>query len=437
MADKVKRVCDWSEVKQGEVFVIHKQTREFQRLGVYQPDGTALTIQGNYVQVYGGRNILRAPAVMDNPPKQEVDVIEIGDHKLYKAFANRYLTKPNEYTGADPEIFVVRGVKPSLLPAYKFLPTQKEAKGVRRRMPQNNYDYPNTDQQSYAYRDGFAAEYFVYPVACHSYVVDYVRDGLMRVLKAAKEFDKTARLTIKNTFTIPTITMNAAKDEDIAFGCKPSINAYGDEPQAPDDPRKFKLRFTGGHVHLGCANLDKAKAEEMVKAMDIMAAIPAVAMFEHLDSPVRRQYYGRAGEYRMPKHGLEYRVLSNAWLCAPAITHLLFNLVRVGGKIGYAGRTKELGLSEEKVREIINFCDVRAARKFVEENSKFYASLLSADGAHTTEKGWLKVTQEGVESLYEDVDAIDKNWHFTGTKWRTHSEGEKCDWGKMCRSLTN
>jgi len=40
----------------------------------------------------------------------------------------------------------------------------------------------------------------------------------------------------------------------------------------------------------------------------------------------RRRYYGLPGEYRLPKHGLEYRTLSNFWLRAYPLYDLMSGL---------------------------------------------------------------------------------------------------------------
>ena len=443
-----KRTCDWTEVKPGEVFIVHKQTKAFESIGMYQPVGTPLTIEAGYVKVFGTKDALVAhpsnpkydqlnyygPKV---PPKQEVEVVDPKGFGAVRKFATISAERPCSMTGSDPEIFVTRGVKNSLLPAFKFLPTQKDAtKDVTR--PKNAYDY-GVGPDSTVYRDGFAAEYYVRPVACHAYLVDYIRDGLIKVEAAAKKFDATAKLTIKNTFTVPATTMAAAKDEDVAFGCMPSLHAYGDKPNLPTDARGFKLRFAGGHVHLGGTFTPDA-ALEVVKSIDIVAAIPAVAIFAHQDSPVRRQFYGRAGEYRTPKHGIEYRTLSNGWLAGPAITHLMLNLVRAGARVGLHDYRKYFGMDEEQVKEIINFCDVKTARAWLAKHEQIFMKLITSDGVYTTGNGalkaWQMITQGGLEEIYPDPDDIPKNWLFTGTKWATHSEGPKCDWGKVCRATT-
>ena len=442
-----KHKCNWSEVKPGEVFIVHKPTKAWEGIGMYQAPGTPLTIEAGYIRVFGQKQNLLVHPTNPNyeklnyygpkePVKQEVEVVDPNDFTVAERVAAMSTTHINNMTGCDPEIFVMAGAKPRLLPAFKFLPTQKEVM-QKVKPPRGTYSYDGTPTAA-AYRDGFAAEYYTYPISCHSFLVDYIRAGLKKVLAAAQAHDKTAKLTMRNTFTISAATMNAATDDDVALGCMPSLNAYGNEPKLPDNGRAFKLRFTGGHVHLGMTPPSEKVAAEIVKGCDIAAAIPAVAIFANMDSPVRRQFYGRAGEFRIPKHGVEYRTLSNAWLTGPAITHLMLNLVRIGAKIGKNGYTKYFDLDPERVQEIINFCDVDGARKWLAKHDNLFQTLLCGDGVYITGnagmKAWQKVTQGGVEEIYKDTEDVPKNWLFSDG-WIGHSDGKKCDWGKMCRSM--
>ena len=430
-----KRVCNWTEVKPGEVFVVHKQTKRWSDL-TYQRDGVPLTIERGYVATYPHKQQIlihpSSPAFKRHYDqtiatiKQEVEIVDPENFGNEEKINMMPQGKINGTTGCDPEIFAVRGKTGRLIPAWKYLPTQKEAQ------VSNKGAYARS---AWAYRDGFAAEYYTQPAGCHAYLVDYIREGLQRVLIAAQKFDDTARLTIKNTYTISTLTMNAAKDEDVALGCMPSMNAYKDDPLLPTDGKKFKLRFAGGHVHLGIGALGADRAIRTVKGCDLIAGVTSVALFASLDTPVRRRFYGRAGEFRLPRHGLEYRVLSNAWLMAPAVTHLVLNLVRIGAKVGANDYTKYFDLPEEKVREIINFCDVDSARKWCDSHLDVLNNLLTLDGAYSSKTALRKITQGGVEELYKDVDNISEHWMLNTTKWIAHSEGTNCQWSKMCNSV--
>jgi hypothetical protein len=332
-------------------------------------------------------------------------------------------SRVNHDTGTDPEIFVVHGPEEEVLPAFKFLPPQEDER-ARTKDPRT----------AYAYRDGFAAEFYTQPGSCHGYLVDRIRDGLRHVQKAAQKCDKTAKLTIRNTVMIPETVMAEAKDDEIALGCTPSENAYGDFPHLELDARSLLSRSAGGHVHLGLPHLSDADIVSIVKGCDIIAGIPAVAMFEALDTPVRRQTYGRAGEYRRPKYGLEYRVLSNAWMAVPEVAHLTLNLVRIGAKVGRAKLTDAFDISEDRVREIINSCDVVGARKFVADNLDTLSILLRNEGLPSSDSGkkaFTEVIQGGLPALFPDFENLDKNWLLNGD-YIAHSHNSYKTWSALC-----
>jgi hypothetical protein len=414
-----KQLVDWRSLQEGQVFSVPKPKSFWTNRISACPEGALYEYKNGFIRNFpGGIALVRSPknggySELDLP--QEVQLEEVENMSVIQRLS-AHSARVNSETGSDPEIFVVRGVKPSLLPAFKFLLTQEEAKRINR-------------DNSYAYRDGFAAECYIHQVSCHGYLIDYLRDGLTAVLNKARTFDRTAKLTIKNTFSVPQVTMQSGSDEDVALGCMPSLNVYGDAPQLPNDARGFNMRFAGGHVHFNMPR-EKGRVEECVKACDIIAAIPAVAMFASVDSPIRRQYYGRAGEYRTPAHGLEYRVLSNAWLATPALAHLVLNLVRSGLKVGWNGLTKDLDIEPERVQEIINFCDVKGAREYVTKHKYVFETLMQGDGS-LAGKPFQTIVEGGVEAVFPEYENVEKNWKINESTWMRHSDDLRASWGYL------
>jgi Phage phiEco32-like COOH.NH2 ligase-type 2 len=440
----VSRKINWLDLEDGDVFQIPVTTTTFQdRVGIYSGSLTTMTtllyeIKAGYIHRLGDPQRI---VLLPNRPngnfslmglKQSVLVLEASE-----ILPEHYITntgpRVNSCTGSDPEIFVVRGKdKKTLLPAFQYLPKQEEQK---KKHTDRNIGNISSECMSYPYRDGFAAECYIHPVHCHGYLINYLRNGLDRVREAARAYDRTATLSIKNTFTIPSITMANATDEDVALGCTPSLNAYGDSPELPASGKDFRLRFAGGHVHFGIDSLKDDLAAEMVRTCDVVAAIPAVAIFASLDTPVRRQYYGRAGEYRKPKYGLEYRVLSNAWLASPEVAHLMLNLVRSGLKIGKAGYRKYLDIGEQEARDIINFCDVEAARKYVMKHSSLFQKILYTDGVRLEDKHhkvFETIIQGGIEAVVPTFQDVERNW-LLDSNWAGESNNHTATWGHLCR----
>lgn len=330
----------------------------------------------------------------------------------------KYLT-----TGWDPEIFVVDGDN-ELIPAFNFLPDKKDPFMIAQPKRVKGSDKL---VGSYAYWDGFQAEFSTIPDQCHGWGFDALRTGLDTILKKAKKHNPKARLTTQNVFELDVNFLATAQPEHVALGCDPSFNAYGTDPFMIENPFQLPYRMAGGHIHLGL-NGGAPKYEQAcsyAKYLDFLVGIPSVGMFAEIDTPIRRQFYGRAGEFRLPNHGIEYRTLSSAWLGHPAVGHLLMDYARraIGVRIAERFKLSDIGLNDEYVRDVINNTDVAAARKIYRDNqiiwdcvaSDMYSLENSIKAAH-------RIVLEGVESAFPTFRDVKRNWCLDGVShWATHS----------------
>jgi hypothetical protein len=119
------------------------------------------------------------------------------------------------------------------------------------------------------------------------------------------------------------------------LGCLPSKNYYGIRP-IDEDAKKGTMRSAGGHLHIGLKrNYDASLAqlfadrEELIPLLDIFVGNTCVLLDRDPLASVRRQNYGRAGEFRDPDHGIEYRTLSNFWLKSYALMTFVFGMANV------------------------------------------------------------------------------------------------------------
>lgn len=344
-----------------------------------------------------------------------VEELKDSDEELLKKFIFQVGERTYQ-VGSDPEIFV-KDKDGKIVPAFTFLPEKPSSKNKEARKDPENLP---------AYWDGFQAEFETCPQYCLAYHVDYIQYGLKKVLNAAREKDPTAKLSIKTVMDIPLEFLQTASDEHVEFGCMPSLNAYGMRGLGTSG-RDTLFRPAGGHIHFGVGNnRTQEQAAKAVKALDAILGVCCVSMFAGFDDPRRRSLYGLAGEFRMPAHGIEYRTLSNAWLCHPVVTHLVFDLARRAFNLGFYGLFDKLDwkCSEQETIRIINQCDVEAARKVMQENKDILMRIFERQYNLNKDKSFAayKSFYEGIESIIVDPKDIENNWNMNKT-WLTHSNG--------------
>ena len=329
--------------------------------------------------------------------------------------------------GSDPEMFVVDKDN-KLIPAFTFLPSKDKA--LKAELSKNWYGgIPNN-----IYWDGFQAEFDTTPNSCFSGQADSIHFGLQGLLKAARAFNKDAKLSHRTVVEIPPEMMAEGKPEHINFGCMPSFNAYGMKGlEMPGHEVPF--RPAGGHIHLSFIGLKQDEAIKIVKAMDAILGVATVSLFAKFDDSRRRTLYGLAGEYRLPKHGLEYRVLSNAWLMHPLLAHIVFDLGRTAAMVGKKGMLSRWQCEESETIRIINECDVDAARKVLKTNEEFLKRILEVkylnwwssgdklDPIKAAEYAYNAI-MNGAESIIADPTDIEANWNLLGAKSKVDSEKE-------------
>lgn len=333
-------------------------------------------------------------------------------------------------TGWDPEIFVV-DKEGQLIPAFAFLPA-KENPFVIRNSVYTDRGYFNAA----AYWDGFQAEFSTVPGGCHGYGFDEIRNGLRAVLRQARLKFPDARLTLKNVFEIPQAHLFASRPEHVALGCDPSFNAYGTDPFRIENPFDLPYRMAGGHIHMGFVqpNADALSSDSItriVKMLDLIIGIPTIGMFADIDVPTRRRFYGRAGEYRRPKHGIEYRTLSSAWLGDPAIGHMIMDLARLcTGDLATTINIQDLNLSDEKIRDVIDTTNVKEARAIFEAHPEIWGPM--HETKYGTEKSFTlmnRAVMGGVESILPNYRDVEGNWKLKPDQmWSPHSNNSHATW---------
>ena len=216
---------------------------------------------------------------------------------------------------------------------------------------------------------------------------------LQRVIVAAHKKDPSIAISFRPLVTLTKREMAALSPEARELNCKPSLNAYGREP-VQRDGNIYTTRTASGHVHLGTTLLNHVKnPNDVVKVCDLLVGVPCVLVDQNKAQRIRRETYGRAGEYRRPAHGLEYRVPGNFWLLDYKLMSMVFGLAKLANSIAhgieqsgstsekwaYKTLTKDVDFAE--VEHAINENDVAGAlRIYINHIRPFVQQIQTSQG---------------------------------------------------------
>lgn len=314
-------------------------------------------------------------------------------------------------SGMDPEVFVTTE-EGEVLPAFDFLPSKEKPIVAE-------VDYG----QVAAFYDGFQAEYTLPGQTCHGFMTDYVRVGLQKVLEAARVKSPGAKLSIASALPISEEMMRQTDPKHIRLGCAPSRNAYAESPLGMPDASTLLYRFAGSHMHFGSMSLPKEQVVGVVKFLDATAGVAMVAMSEGFTDTTRRQYYGRAGEYRFHPGGpgecrdrLEYRVPDPLLIAHPATFNAVWDFTRVAFRMGKGGLGFLWDAGEDEVRRAINESDVKLARDILIRNQAVMRNMIRRAnplwGCDNTV--WVPAMEKlflgGIGEVVRDPTDVEGNW---------------------------
>ena len=161
--------------------------------------------------------------------------------------------------------------------------------------------------------------------------------------------------------------------------------------------------------------------------------MPAVLLAGNWDAGCRRQFYGLAGEFRLPPHGLEYRTLSNFWLYHRSLAHLVFGVARAAFCYALHGLRGKFNVSEEDVQHIVNTNDAKAAAACMLANKQAYCEVLRGSFGwqdSTTEKTFqfiVDCAERGGFATRHGNKNILENWPGGDYWWRIWIDRYKGD----------
>lgn len=227
--------------------------------------------------------------------------------------------------GADPEFFVQRYGR--VVSAYGLVPGSKE----------NPYKVPKGAVQV----DGMALEFNIDPAETYAQFEDHmttVLDSIIRMVPGFEVFVQPLPESVQSRgfekILAPVADFGAAyidsqPKEAKELGCSPDFNAYTKQAN-PRPDANTPFRTASGHVHIGWTtepvdindegHLEACRA--LTKSLDAWLGLPSL-LWDNDDR--RRTLYGAAGAFRPKPYGMEYRVLSNAWIADPLLRKTVFH----------------------------------------------------------------------------------------------------------------
>lgn len=219
--------------------------------------------------------------------------------------------------GCDPELFAFKDGWP--ISVHDKLPGTK--------------DDPAEVPSGAIQVDGVAAEFNILPAnneEAFFYRVTSVKRYLERLLRLSHP---SVRLVAVPTAKFDETYFKSLPWQALQLGCEPDYNAYtGKENNKPSTDKP--IRTGSGHVHVGYyTEMDtnfrdistNAFKDNMKLTREFDATLlPASRLWDKDEE--RRELYGSPGSFRPKPYGLEYRVLSNAWLNAEDSIRYVYRL---------------------------------------------------------------------------------------------------------------
>lgn len=259
--------------------------------------------------------------------------------------------------------------------------------------------------------------------------------GLFVELRRILSDHKGVSICLDGLVEVSRAELDSLSPECQVLGCKPSFNIY-DTPAINVDPVLYQKRSAGGHIHVGVSNrkvLDIIR--HCIATMDIVVGNSCVLLDRDLGAAERRENYGRAGEFRLPNYGFEYRTTSNFWIHSFTLMSFVFGLAQFAESIvsEVADGNKELWndlankVDIEKVKTAINTNNFSLALANFERIIPFLERHLPSDGVSLTPnnlRSFIRFAKSvnkhnGVAGMYPPTQVI-RNW--TSKRYITFSE---------------
>lgn len=212
--------------------------------------------------------------------------------------------------GADPELFVAKN--------GEFVSGHGMIQGTKQQ--------PFKVDKGAVQVDGMALEFNIDPAKSEQEFLDNL-DAVRKQMGAMVEGYELVNSPVA-MFSEEILAMQPP--EALELGCEPDFDAYtGEANPRPDAQAKF--RTGAGHIHIGWTNgVDPMHPEHFEACRMLVKELDAVLYTQSVqwDGDERRsELYGKPGAFRPKPYGVEYRVLSNAWVGNECVTRYIYQVV--------------------------------------------------------------------------------------------------------------
>lgn len=261
--------------------------------------------------------------------------------------------------GSDPEVFLQTKATGDFASAYGIIPGDK----------QEPFPVPLGAVQV----DGMACEFNTTPASTRSEFVTNVTGVLAAMGEMIPEELELAVAVPVAKFT-PAV-YDAQPKKALDLGCEPDYNAYTmQENPRPNRNNTERMRTAAGHIHIGYTeNVDARSPEHMLRCCELAKLLDmtvGVMSLKYDKDTERRSLYGAAGAFRPKSYGMEYRVLSNAWLESEDLIGRVYDIVVATTAAFLEGAYPPPELSF-RAKSIINNSDFEAVDEFLAEVNSF------------------------------------------------------------------
>lgn len=211
--------------------------------------------------------------------------------------------------GADPEVFAHNGK--DFIPCIDLLGGDKW--------------HPQPRDWGFIQEDNVMAEFNIDP----AYNKQEFINKMLNAVKGVRDELHGFNLNVSNVASARFRPAMLEHPKANMFGCDPDfvVDAVGARRVVP--PKR--MRFAGGHVHVGSDLITSESARAcFVGCLDYTLGIQA----GRLDQDDRRlKYYGKLGVYRPKSYGVEYRTPSNFWIFDEDLIGMVYDQVERAFKL--------------------------------------------------------------------------------------------------------